>query len=422
MAAMALLPCHTVRLGTAALGRVKMWSRRRASGAFSSLPPAAAAKEPLLLKSSQFAHLFEEGPTERAYAGTVLRDLTQYEQGKVMQEWARDKLRELNPEAQILDPDPGTNCIGRSRSVYNAPYDFILNGRRVEVKSARMVWHPVGESGEWILRFGKVKIPLAPGSKAAFDDLYLVVLSPARVHLIKHDLRTGIHLDGERTDALGHKLQVTARRHGMCWKDELKTILLKLSNAGCPSIASESLLDSDLKDKLLKHRNLSCPVEGAYLGIPLHHFSKEKRALRIQKMGFIVDGKLNPRSHFGPLEASANAAADWVRDTVRVEIKTSKLNFHRSSSRWFCYFTNIKPAFFDELWLAIYSPKGIHIYKSKCAESLGLSTSGVATPYNGLTARFYGPANEADPLKVVKAIEAKMIERGCEQIAMVQWD
>ena len=64
-------------------------------------------RKPLVLKASKFQHLFEEEPTEKAYAGTAVTGLWQTRQGVVLQKWARKVLNEKNPEIQILDPEPG---------------------------------------------------------------------------------------------------------------------------------------------------------------------------------------------------------------------------------------------------------------------------------------------------------------------------
>ena len=78
---------------------------------------------PLVLKFSQFAHLLE-GPTEAIYRGTPLASLSQNVQGKLCQAWARRVLQEQNPESEILDPEPGTDCNGNSRSLNRAPLTF----------------------------------------------------------------------------------------------------------------------------------------------------------------------------------------------------------------------------------------------------------------------------------------------------------
>ena len=144
-----------------------------------------------------------------------------------------------------------------------------------------------------------------------------------------------------------------------------------------------------------------------------------------------VDQTLNPYHAFslmdegldgsGQKRSTANASADWVRGTTRVELKSAALCFHKAHGRWQCQFRAIKPELFDELWLAIYSPIGIHFFSSESIHALGLATCGVATAHAGLQKCFSGPRGEGNPLKALKAIEAKIKSKGCRLVAVVEW-
>ena len=54
-------------------------------------------RRPLLLKATEFQHFFEEGPTEQVYANTPVAGLGQYQQGKMVEEWAKGVLQKQNP-------------------------------------------------------------------------------------------------------------------------------------------------------------------------------------------------------------------------------------------------------------------------------------------------------------------------------------
>ena len=71
---------------------------------------ADVEQKPLVLKALEFQHLFEEGPTEKAYASTAVRSLSQYQLGRMRQKWARNVLQKKYPETEILDPEPGQFC------------------------------------------------------------------------------------------------------------------------------------------------------------------------------------------------------------------------------------------------------------------------------------------------------------------------
>ena len=50
-----------------------------------------------------------------------------------------------------------------------------------------------------------------------FDDLYLTLFSPDSLHIIKHDLQTGVSTVGKRTGSNGHVIVVQAARMQECW-------------------------------------------------------------------------------------------------------------------------------------------------------------------------------------------------------------
>ena len=381
------------------------------------------ARKVLVLPSSEFEHLFEKGPTEKAYASTPVCDLRQYEQGRTCQQWAKGVLQKQNPQAEISDPDLGTCCNGSKRGVNRAEYDFLMGGRRVEIKSSRMAWSTT--EGGWRVLFSRIKLPYGERTQPAFDDLYLVLLSPKGMHLIKHDLVTRISTCGERTGVSGHQIRVDGSRRTNCWEGARDEILEKLcQRGGCSMVHQEHLSDLGFQEILSERVS---PGQAAVAGIPMSSVGRERRGNRIQEIGLALDRMLNPQSAFsftGGKRGTSSARADWVRGSVRVELKSFVLTFDRSNNRWQCRFFCIKPDLFDELWLAIYTSVGIHYYRSKYGNrcSLGFVKAGVATKINGHQLNFYGSRGELDPLEAFKAIEAKIFSRGCELIAIVEWE
>ena len=95
-----------------------------------------SARKVLVLPASEFEHLFKAGLTEMAYAVTPVSGLTQHDQGRICHEWARMVLQQPNPDTQMFDPEPQTYCNGRKGGSHQAAYDydFIVGGRRVEIK------------------------------------------------------------------------------------------------------------------------------------------------------------------------------------------------------------------------------------------------------------------------------------------------
>ena len=153
--------------------------------------------------------------------------------------------------------------------------------------------------------------------------------------------------------------------------------------------------------------------------------SREKSGKRIQEIGLAIDRILHPISVFSYAEGNrgkANAPADWVRGIDRVELKSCALTFSQAQCKWQCRFSGIKPGLFDELWLAIYTGAGIHYYRSTSCERLGLRNAGAETKIHGHGLCFLGPRGELDPLEAFRVIEAKMVLRGCELVAVMEWE
>ena len=380
------------------------------------------ARRVLVLPSSEFEHLFQEGPTELAYAGTPAGRIKKNEQGRIGRAWARQVLQEKNPNSEILDPEPGTCSDGRRRGSYQAENDFVLDGRKVEAKSARMAWCSTSSGGYWFLRFKGVKFAYGERARAASDDLYLVIMSPNGMHLIMHDLVTGISTCGKSTEIGGHVITVYGSTGTNCWEDALNEMLEKLCVRGGCRVVDEQPFSELKLEEILSNRVLL--GQAAVAGLPMSSMSGEKRGKRIEEMGLAIDRRLHPCGDFTFVKGNcyANAPVDWVRDTCGVELKSSRLNFDQSDRQWRCSFLRIKPDLFDELWLAIYTSVGIYFYRSKSCSRLGFCTTGVATDIHGHVLVFGGPRGELDPLAALKTIQTKMLSSRCDLVAIVEWE
>ena len=371
-----------------------------------------------MLSSSEFEQLFEEGPSELIYTGTPVSGLTPYAQGKLCQEWARKLLQEKNPTVEILDPEVELCCNGTRRGPGKNTYDFRFGGGRVKVKSAKMGWDSAIQ--RWGLRFRSIKLGGGEHDTPPFDELYLVIMSPAGLALIHHDMVTGIGRQGKSTKISGRDIRLYGAANTGCWQDALDEIMERLSKRGGCKVIAEKPLGELGFEKLMGHG-----VQAAIAGLPMSSMSGIKRGKRIQEIGLAIDCRLHPHITFSFAEGNrgkSNAPADWVRGMVRVELKSCGLTFNRPNNRWECQFECIKLDMFDELWLATYTCLGINYYRAKACERLAFSEAGVRTKIRGHTLVFCGPRGELDPLDAFKTIEAKMISRGCELVAVVEWE
>ena len=226
---------------------------------------------------------------------------------------------------------------------------------------------------------------------------------------------------GQRTEERGHVVEVGSAASAVRWEEALARILKTLCQKGtCNLIATDSFSCTLVTEMLAAEESMGTAADLLYLRSPMNNICNvQKRGFLIQAMGQQIDQMLNPLSSVSSFGKTGVAVADWVRDEKRIELKSARLSFHRSGRRFSCFFVDVKPALFDELWLALCSPLGIYFYRAKSLWQLELS---VGTDHGGLVKAIYGPRNETDPLKALEVIRRKMSLKGCELIAVVHWD
>ena len=326
----------------------------------------------LVLNASQFQHILRQPDlTSAAYvghAGYELSVLSGTRRGKILEQFCKKELARLNPNSKVAEPAEGTRRDGTRRSAYHAEYDFTLDGRKIECKSALMAW----DKGKqfWYVCFHGVKLKWKPfRDRMLFDDLYLTLFSPDSLCILKHDLRTGVTSDGKKTGSRGHKIRVRGACGQECWQTARSQIFDKfLSKSHCKLVAQVSLSDVEISSWLANQSEAMAALQDrAYRGVPLNHMAPELRGLRIEQIAFEVDQILHPNCSF----SRASSKVDWVRGDVTVESKHGQMLFDRDRQCWYCGFSRIKSAgdnsceynLFDELWLTIYSPFGLHILR-----------------------------------------------------------
>ena len=183
--------------------------------------------------------------------------------------------------------------------------------------------------------------------------------------------------------------------------------------------------------KLLGRRTVT---EEAYEGVPLAELATATRANVLTSVVREIDTSLHPDARIEDAvpgtriddskRGQHQAPYDWQRDGVRVACKSAQLKWNTSNRRWMVLFANIKPSGaegeFDELLLALYTPRGVHVYRHDLR--LGMSTNGKATEATGRTIFVYGPCDEESWQSALDgAILPKLDERGCERVAEVPW-
>ena len=373
---------------------------------------------------TQFKHILQHARrVPDLYAGHPLSGMSPHKRAILLQDLCKSMLTKAHPHLQVEEPELGTRVNGKRRSPQQASWDWTLGGRKVECKSCRLSW--LASRKTWCITFQAVK-RAEPGIRthASFDDLYLVVDKPDAVHILKHDLRTGLSRCGKATAVLGHRIHVRGSRDICEWRSAWSTILQKLceGRGSCEAIEEIPLTDPRLLSAVCKteedsaYRRHDCD--------PLSDLSPSARGKIVEQMGFEIDQKLNPTSTF--VRPESRDPVDWIRDSVRVELKHSKVVKIKAGS-WRCCFRNIKCAAdevrqtnaFDELWLALYSPLGIVFFRS-CGQ-LRYTSVGVRGPALGNDLDLRVSGHDTEICEAMCAFRRQLEQAGCHFTASVRW-
>ncbi|CAE7894339.1 unnamed protein product, partial [Symbiodinium microadriaticum] len=369
----------------------------------------------------EFQHILQDvGRVAAVYAGHPLSGMSPCKRGMFLKGLCKSVLTSASPHLQLEEPVPGTSVNGQRRSEQQASWDWTLGGRKVQCKTARLVW--LATDRTWSVNFGAVKFAEAgTRTNASFDDLYLVLDAPDSVHILKHDLRTGVVRSGKQTAARGHRIVVRGKMGTVDWRPACETILQKLcvENGQCETIEQVFLADRRLQAGLCQAEE-----EDLYQRAPLSHATPSFRAKQIETMGFEIDQKLNPASTV--IRQGHASPFGWIRDSVRVELKHGRL-VKTKDGRWRCSFSNIQCAkegvretnAFDELWLALYSPVGIDFFQT--SGQLRYSSVGVRGVPMGNDIVLTVPGRGIELLEALCTFRRQLEQAGCHFAASVPW-
>ena len=348
-------------------------------------------------------------------------------------------LEQTYPERRVQNACSTLACVnGRRRPPHLAEWDFTLGGQRVELKAAKLCFIP--SHSTWRVSFRHVKLERDGARQTQpFDELYLLIYTPGGFYLVQHDLKTGVSKSGACTQAQGHTIYVQGRS-GQTWQESLDRILTRLVRQGdCKLVHRANKFDwqiSALYAELL--RSADHFYERVYDQVPLNDIGPSLRALRVQKIAFEVDKMQNPRCNFtsasgevvkGRRRGEHNAAVDWIRDGVRVEVKHAKARFDPGPQRWRCTFGSIKEdwtssadnIYFDELWLAMYGPMGLDFFRHP-EYSSRLASNGLRTSYDGKRLEVLGKRHELCVNAAIQQMKVKLEVAHAEHFCSIQWN
>ena len=405
-----------------------------------TLPSIGCHRRVLTLTAAQFPEAFGEdrSVTNAAYAGDPLFKLHGPRKGRVLQQAVWQVLHTRSPCIPLTSAQPGQRANGSKRGDNQGEFDFAHGDRRAECKGTSMAW--VAANRCWAARWQKIKF-----KHGLFDDLFLALHSPGHVDVVWHDCVTGISHAGVKTAFLGHNVRVNAAKGCHDAGEACTEILRKLvsSQNRCQHVASLCSDSGYIADLVSRELNTESYRFAAfwYKGVPLAELVPSLRGLRLQDVAVAVDQILHPNSVFrhGPgaseivgtllpqRRGESRGSADWMRDMVRVEFKSSVLSWDCTSRRWRAQFLWVKfgsqagfsNALFDELWLGLYSPFGLYLVQY--SGTFGRSRLGVATDDLGHSIAVRGPCHEECPRVSIESILTKLEGSGCKLLAILTW-
>ena len=88
-----------------------------------------------------------------------------------------------------------------------------------------------------------------------------------------------------------------------------------------------------------------------------------------------------------------SAPFDFYLKRRKCEVKSAQLTWNKDSKRFEAHFANIKRNEYDDLYLALYTPSGVYIYKHD--DKYGICTNGKQQESRGGCIQVCAPCNES---------------------------
>lgn len=411
-------------------GRV-LW---RLQQAFGRLPPSCQEHRfqwTTVFPASAFQQIFDEpcSLTASVFEGAPLSGLSPSMRGKLLARVAQNIDAELHPRSYVSEATPGLCVNGARRGCNNAEYDWHRDALRIECKSSQMHWDSC--HNYWKFRFQGIKFPYdGMRCEAAFDELHLVFYTPRRLYLYRHDLVLGVSSTGKETSSQGHQIQIVGPKRERDWCLALEQILVKLDSLTntCQHIVNLPLDNDRLNFPAVSSSTLRKRL--AYSTVPLADLSPSVRGARIEALVRALEGKLQPFANIsdvtvgrrtnGTRRSHHHAEYDWNRNGIRVECKSGQLRWDQGKRRWSVRFANIKVNSFDDLLLALYTPRGIYVINHNV--SFRPTSTGKDTESRGCELRINGPLDEECWSVALDVVLLKLANRSCHHVAWIVFD
>lgn len=221
---------------------------------------------------------------------------------------------------------------------------------------------------------------------------------------------------------------------GVCLLDEMLIVTPLASLVLTTTSRAPLVVPASAFERELAHRSVT---SATFVGVPLASQATVTRGKVLTAFARRVDADLHPGAVLedavlvarsdGKRRGVQSSSYDWSRDSRRVACKSSSLSWDASNNgRWVLSFQDIQlrrdgaSAAFDELLLAAYTPRGVHLFRHDLRS--GVTTKGKTTTATGKKIVFYGPRDEPDWRVALVDILGKMEDKGCKLLAFARFD
>jgi len=330
-----------------------------------------------------------------AYKGVPLATHSMSARGHILERVAM-RVMERTVGETACDPPPGVCINGAKRGRNSATYDFMIQGRRIEVKSSMLTWDTDGR--RWVAQWVNVK-------RDSYDDLLLVLYTPFGLYMFLHDHTYGVSTSGMIQTACGGKVSVRAPCNEMSISAALDVILGKMSHMHYTTLPLTEV--GDIVTTTMSH--------DAYADVPLATHCQKARgdilecvAMRVmeKKMGATAHPPAPGTCVNGTKRRRNGETCDFMIRGRCIEIKSSMLTWNTHTRRWRVSWINVKRDSYDDLLLILYTPFGLYMFLHD--HTYGVSTNGVSQAAKGGRVSVHAPQNESSICAATDVILKKM--------------
>ena len=347
--------------------------------------------------------------TAAAFAGCNLSLITPQIRGHILEDLGRTIYERHHLSSRITDPIPGYRCNGSRRSSNQAEFDWMCDKTRVQCKSGQL--SRSNPSSAWRCDFVNIKADM-------YDELFLVLYTPKKLHFICHNGYTGLIPQGSRTSSKGYRLRYSAPASIRCPQQAKSWVLQQMRQQACTILDSLGTSCQLVVQKInsAMHTPKQQLQRSAFQQHPLGDLNPTKRGLIVQHIVQKID-----ESHHNIATSFESGIShfDWRRKDLRIECKHTRIAWCSSHHSWVCRFSGVKMDRFDLLYLALDSPTGIHVFIFHGSKYL--TSTGMCEECDGKHIRIWGPRNEMSWSVALDEIAKKLTSAGSEHIATVIW-